>query len=51
MQTGRFQPVVPNSQEVDNIVKSAIEAAILTNVPPQEALDQAAQQIDAVLQG
>ncbi len=51
MQTGRFQPVVPNSQEVDNIVKSAIEASILTNVPPQEALDQAAQQIDAVLQG
>lgn len=47
---GRFQPVVPNSQEVDAIVMSAIENSILNAVPPQEALDQAAEQINQVLQ-
>ena len=46
---GKFQPVVPHSQEVDNIVKSAIESSILTGVPPQEALDTAAEQINPVL--
>jgi ABC-type glycerol-3-phosphate transport system substrate-binding protein len=47
---GRFQPVVPNAQEVDAIVMSAIENSILNAVPPQEALDQAAEQINQVLQ-
>ncbi|MBA2519249.1 MAG: ABC transporter substrate-binding protein [Chloroflexia bacterium] len=47
---GQFQPVVPNSQEVDAIVMSAIENSILNAVPPQEALDQAAEQINQVLQ-
>jgi ABC-type glycerol-3-phosphate transport system substrate-binding protein len=46
---GKFQPVVPHSQEVDNIVKSAIESSILTGVPPQEALDTAAEQINPIL--
>jgi len=51
MTKGRFLPVNPNSQEVDNIVKSAIENCILNNVPPQEALDAAAAEIDGVLAG
>lgn len=47
---GQFQPVIPNSQEVDAIVMSAIEDSILNAVPPQEALDQAAAAINQVLQ-
>jgi multiple sugar transport system substrate-binding protein len=47
---GQFQPVVPTSQEVDAIVMSAIENSILNGVEPQEALDQAAEQINQVLQ-
>ena len=51
MEHGRFQPVVPNSNEIDSIMMSAIESSILNNVAPQEALDQAAREIDQVLQG
>ena len=48
---GQFQPVIPHSQEIDTIVMSAIENSILNGVAPQEALDQAAEQINQVLQG
>lgn len=51
MTKGKFLPVNDNSQEVDNIVKSAIENSILNDVPPQEALDLAAEEINAVLAG
>jgi maltose-binding protein MalE len=51
MLKGRFLPVTPESQEVDNIMKQAIESSVLTGVPPQEALDAAKPQIEAVLEG
>jgi multiple sugar transport system substrate-binding protein len=46
---GKFLPVTPKSQEVDDIMKQAIESSVLTGVEPQAALDEAASQIDAVL--
>jgi multiple sugar transport system substrate-binding protein len=49
MLKGQFLPVTPQAQEVDNIMQQAIESSILTGVPPQEALDNAAQQIEAVI--
>lgn len=51
MKAGKFLPVIPNSEEVDNIIKSAIESSILNGVAPKEALDEAAQKIDQVLEG
>lgn len=51
MAHGQFLPVVLDSQEIDDIMMGAIESSILNDVPPQEALDQAAEQIDQVLQG
>jgi multiple sugar transport system substrate-binding protein len=49
MLKGRFQPVVPEASEVDNIMKQTIESSILTGVEPQEALDAAKPQIEAVI--
>ncbi len=46
---GKFLPVSPKSQEVDDIMKQAIEASVLTGLAPQEALDDAASQIEAIL--
>lgn len=51
MLKGKFLPVTPEAQEVDNIMKSTIEASVLTEVPPQEALDAAKPQIESVLEG
>ena len=51
MLKGKFLPVTPEAQEVDNIMKQAIESSVLTGVPPQEALDAAKPQIEAVLEG
>lgn len=51
MLKGRFLPVTPQAQEVDNIMQQAIESSVLTGVPPQEALDNAATQIEAVISG
>jgi multiple sugar transport system substrate-binding protein len=51
MLKGRFLPVVPKAEEVDNIMQKAIESSILTGVPPQEALDDAKSQIEAVIAG
>jgi hypothetical protein len=51
MLKGKFLPVTPEAQEVDNIMKSTIEASVLTEVPPQEALDDAKSQIESVLEG
>ena len=48
---GEFLPVSPNAQEINDIMKSAIEASILTGVEPQAALDTAAEQINGVLAG
>ena len=50
MLKGKFLPVTPKSQEVDDIVKQAVESSVLTGVEPQEALDNAASQIETVLQ-
>lgn len=49
MLKGKFLPVTPQAQEVDNIMKQTIESSVLTGVPPQEAMDAAATQIEAVL--
>jgi ABC-type glycerol-3-phosphate transport system substrate-binding protein len=49
MLKGHFLPVTPKSQEIDNIMKATIESSVLTGVEPQAAMDDAAQQIEAVL--
>ena len=51
MLKGKFLPVTPEAQEVDNLMKQAIESSVLTGVPPQEALDAVKPQIEAVLEG
>lgn len=51
MLKGKFLPVTPEAQEVDNIMQQAIESSVLTGVAPQEALDAAKPQIEAVVQG
>ncbi len=51
MLKGKFLPVTPEAQEIDNIMKSTIESSVLTEVPPQEALDAAKPQIESVLEG
>ena len=49
MLKGQFLPVTPKGPEIDNIMQQAIESSVLTGVPPQEAMDSAATQIEAVL--
>ena len=49
MLKGKFLPIVPQSQQIDDIMKATIESSVLTGVEPQQALDSAAQQITAVL--
>jgi multiple sugar transport system substrate-binding protein len=49
MAQGQFMPVIPQGEEVDNIVMQAIELSILSGVEPQEALDDAKSQIEAAL--
>jgi multiple sugar transport system substrate-binding protein len=49
MLKGKFLPVTPKSQEIDDIMKQTIETSVLTGVAPQEALDGAKSQIEAVL--
>ncbi len=39
MSQGQFMPVLPQGEEVDNIVMQAIELSILSGVEPQEAFD------------
>lgn len=49
MLKGKFLPVTPKAEEVDNIMMQTIESSVLTGVAPQEALDAAKPQIEAVL--
>jgi ABC-type glycerol-3-phosphate transport system substrate-binding protein len=49
MLKGKFQPVVPNGEQVQTIMKSTIESSLLSGVPPQEALDAAVPQIEAAI--
>jgi multiple sugar transport system substrate-binding protein len=49
MLKGQFLPVTPKGPEIDNIMQQTIESSVLTGVPPQEAMDSAATQIEAVL--
>ncbi len=49
MLKGKFLPIVPQSQQIDDIMKATIESSILTGVEPQKALDSAADQIKTVL--
>jgi multiple sugar transport system substrate-binding protein len=49
MLKGKFLPVTPKSQEIDDIMKQTIESSVLTAVEPQDALDAAKPQIEAVL--
>ena len=49
MLKGQFLPVTPKGPEIDNIMQQTIESSVLTGVPPQEAMDSAAEQIEAVL--
>ena len=48
MLNGKFLPS-PERPEIDNIIQQTIESSVLTGVPPQEAMDAAATQIEAVL--
>ena len=49
MLNGKFLPVYPKGPEIDNIMQQTIESSVLTGVPPQEAMDAASTQIEAVL--
>ena len=49
MENGRFQPVVPAAEEVDQIMQQTIESSIPTSVPPQEALDAAVPLIEEAI--
>ena len=49
MLKGQFLPVTPKGPEIDNIMQQTIESSVLTGVPPQEAMDAAATQIEATL--
>ena len=49
MAQGQFLPLIPQAEEVDNIVMQAIELSILSGVEPQEAFDGAKAQIEAAL--
>jgi len=49
MLKGHFLPVTPKSQQIDDIMKQTIESSVLTGVEPQDALDAAKPQIEAVL--
>src|SRR5215212_2681540 len=49
MLKGKFLPVYPKGPEIDNIMQQTIESSVLTGVEPQEAMDSAATQIEAVL--
>ena len=49
MAQDKFLPVVPQAEEVDNIMMQAIELSLLSGVEPQEALDGAKSQIEAAL--
>jgi hypothetical protein len=49
MLKGQFLAVYPKGPEIDNIMQQTIESSVLTGVPPQEAMDAAAEQITAVL--
>ena len=46
---GQFLPVTPKGPQVDDIMKQTIESSVLNGVAPQEAMDTAATQIEAVL--
>jgi ABC-type glycerol-3-phosphate transport system substrate-binding protein len=50
MLKGKFLPVTPEAQQVDDLMKNTIESSVLTGVEPQEALDAAKPQIEAVLE-
>ena len=50
MEVGEFMPVTPHADEVDDIVKDAIDKSLLEEVPPQEVFDEAAVNIEEVLQ-
>ena len=49
MLKGKFLPITPSSQQIDDIMKATIESSVLNQVEPQQAMDSAAQQIEAVL--
>jgi ABC-type glycerol-3-phosphate transport system substrate-binding protein len=49
MLNGRFQPVLPNAEQVQQIMQQTIESSILTGVPPQEALDAAVPLIEEAI--
>ncbi len=49
MLKGKFQPVVPNGEQVQTIMKSTLESSLFSGVPPQEALDAAVPQIEAAI--
>lgn len=49
MLKGKFLPITPDSQQIDDIMKATIESSVLNQIEPQQAMDSAAQQIEAVL--
>jgi multiple sugar transport system substrate-binding protein len=45
----KARPVIPNYNEVSQAMGQAIQAVLLGKAQPQQALDQAAQQVDQIL--
>jgi ABC-type glycerol-3-phosphate transport system substrate-binding protein len=51
MLKGKFIPVVPNAEEVDTLMKSALESSLFSGEEPQAALDAVAPQIEDAISG
>jgi ABC-type glycerol-3-phosphate transport system substrate-binding protein len=51
MLKGKFIPIVPNAEEVDTLMKSALESSLFSGEEPQSALDAVAPQIEDAISG
>lgn len=49
MLKGKFLPVTPAGEQVDTLMKSALEQSLLSGEDPQEALDSAKPQIESAI--
>lgn len=49
MLKGKFIPVVPNAEEVDTLMKSALESALFSGEDPQSVLDAVAPEIEGAI--
>lgn len=46
----RFAPVIPGWEEIASITSNAVQSIYLGNIEPKEALDQAAEEINSILE-